>query len=67
MNVILDSKSLIFKKLEDFIKKFYANELLRGTIFFVGLGLLYLLATSFIEYFLWLKPIGRTILFVLPR
>ena len=65
MNVILDSKDLIFQKLENFIKKFYTNELLRGTIFFIGLGLLYLFATSFIEYFLWLKPTGRTFLFVL--
>ncbi|OAB28676.1 hypothetical protein FBFR_07180 [Flavobacterium fryxellicola] len=39
------------------------NELMRGTMFFVGLGLLYFLLTLFVEYFLWLKPIGRTILF----
>ena len=65
MIMILNSKDLIFQKLEDFIKKFYTNELLRGTIFFIGLGLLYLFATSFIEYFLWLKPTGRTFLFVL--
>ena len=62
---ILDSKAVIFSKLEQFIKKYYTNELLRGTIFFVGLGLIYLFATSFIEYFLWLKPMGRTFLFVL--
>lgn len=61
----MNSKDLIFQKLEDFIKKFYTNELLRGTIFFIGLGLLYLFATSFIEYFLWLKPTGRTFLFAL--
>ncbi|HKX85775.1 MAG TPA: hypothetical protein VJL37_03820 [Flavobacterium sp.] len=59
----MNTKETIFLKLEDFIKKFYTNELLRGTIFFVGLGLLYFLATSFIEYFLWLKPSGRTFLF----
>lgn len=59
----MDSKALIFDKLEDFIKKFYTNELLRGTLFFVGLGLLYFLFTSFVEYFLWLKPLGRTLLF----
>lgn len=54
---------MIYDKLEAFIKKFYTNELLKGLIFFVGLGLLYLLFTLFVEYFLWLKPIGRTILF----
>ena len=61
----MDSKAVIFSKLEEFIKKYYINELLRGTIFFIGLGLLYLFLTSFIEYFLWLKPMGRTFLFVL--
>lgn len=59
----MDSKAIIFAKLEDFTKKFYTNELLRGTLFFVGLGLIYFLFTSFVEYFLWLKPLGRTILF----
>lgn len=54
---------MIYDKLEAFIKKFYTNELLKGLIFFVGLGLLYLLFTLFVEYFLWLKPEGRTILF----
>lgn len=63
MTEVVNTKETIFLKLEDFIKKFYTNELLRGTIFFVGLGLLYFLATSFIEYFLWLKPSGRTFLF----
>jgi len=53
----------IYQKLELFIKKFYLNELIRGLIFFIGLGLLYLLFTLFVEYFLWLKPMGRTILF----
>ena len=59
-----DSKS-IFLKLEAFIKKYYLNELIRGSLFFIGLGLIYFLFTLFVEYFLWLKPIGRTILFVL--
>ncbi|MET0759011.1 MAG: hypothetical protein ABWZ56_01210, partial [Flavobacterium sp.] len=59
----LENKTLIYHKLEAFIKKFYTNELLKGLIFFIGLGLLYLLFTLFVEYFLWLKPMGRTILF----
>lgn len=59
----LESSSVIYQKLEAFIKKYYTNELIRGIIFFIGLGLLYFLFTLFVEYFLWLKPIGRTILF----
>ena len=61
----MEKSTLIYQKLEDFIRKFYTNELLRGTIFFVGLGLLYFIFTLFVEYFLWLKPTARTILFVL--
>lgn len=59
----MNASEVIFNKLEEFIKKFYTNELIRGSLFFVGLGLLYFLFTSFVEYFFWLKPTGRTILF----
>lgn len=59
----MNNPSLIYLKLEGFIKKYYTNELLRGTLFFIGLGLLYFLLTVFIEYFFWLHPIFRTLLF----
>jgi len=60
---ILEQSNFIYQKLELFIKKFYTNELIRGMIFFFGLGLLYFLFTLFVEYFLWLKPMARTVLF----
>jgi hypothetical protein len=59
----LEAKSIIFDKLEGFIKKFYTNELIKGVILFIGLGLLYFIFTLLIEYFLWLSTSGRTILF----
>ena len=59
----MSSIDLIYNKLEQFIRKYYTNQLIKGIIFFIGLGLLYFLFTLFVEYFLWLKPIGRTILF----
>ncbi|MDI5898058.1 hypothetical protein [Flavobacterium yafengii] len=59
----MEHSNFIYQKLEAFIRKFYTNELIRGIIFFIGLGLLYFLFTLFVEYFLWLKPMGRTILF----
>jgi hypothetical protein len=59
----VENSKIIYQKLEDFIKKFYTNELLRGTILFVGIGMLYFIFTLFIEYFLWLKPTARTVLF----
>ena len=60
----MKNENIIYQKLENFIKKYYSNELLRGTIFFIGLGLLYFIFTLFVEYFLWLKPTARTFLFV---
>jgi hypothetical protein len=60
---ILETKNIIYTKLEAFIRKYYTNELLRGTIFFIGLGLLYLIFTLLVEYFLWLPSGGRTALF----
>lgn len=59
----MEAKSIIFDKLEGFIKKFYTNELIKGVILFIGLGLLYFIFTLLIEYFLWLSTSGRTILF----
>ena len=50
-------------KLQQFIKKYYTNELIKGIILFAAFGLLYLIFTLFIEYFLWLPPKSRTILF----
>ena len=59
----MEQQDLIYQKLEAFIRKFYRNELIRGCIIFIGIGLLYFLFTLFIEYFLWLKPWGRSLLF----
>ncbi|WP_435260953.1 DUF4175 family protein [Tenacibaculum sp. nBUS_03] len=53
----------IEQKLQQFIKKYYTNELIKGGILFFSLGLIYLFFTLFIEYFLWLKPTARTLLF----
>lgn len=59
----MKTTSAIYLKLEAFIKKYYTNELIKGVLLFTGFGLLYFLITLFIEYFLWLKPLGRTLLF----
>lgn len=50
-------------KLEQFISRYYTNELIKGTILFFAIGLLYFLFTLFIEHVLWLNPLARTILF----
>ncbi|HBI39354.1 MAG TPA: hypothetical protein DDY16_00160 [Tenacibaculum sp.] len=50
-------------KLKQFSKKYYANELIKGTLLFVSLGVIYLFITIFIEFFLWLDTSLRTLLF----
>ena len=51
------------RKLESFIKKYYKNEILKGFLFFIGIGLTYLLVVIAIEYFFWLSSWGRGFLF----
>ena len=62
---MVNNTDVVYKKIEYFIKKFYANEFIKGLIFFVGLGILCFFAALFIEWFLWLKPFYRTVLFTL--
>lgn len=59
----MSSFSVIQQKLEQFIKKYYTNELIKGAILFFATGLLYFLITLLVENFLWLNILGRTILF----
>lgn len=50
-------------KLEGFIRKYYTNELIKGAILFVAIGLLYFLFTLFVESVLWLNSGSRAVLF----
>ncbi|MEZ4857357.1 MAG: DUF4175 family protein [Flavobacteriaceae bacterium] len=55
--------SIIQQKLEQFIRKYYTNELIKGAILFFAIGLLYLIITLLVEHFLWLETTGRAFLF----
>ncbi|WP_158597036.1 DUF4175 family protein [Aquimarina sp. BL5] len=59
----MDNFEFIKDKLEQFIKKYYINELIKGVILFFAIGVLYFLITLLVEYFLWLNSTWRTILF----
>ena len=59
----MDAYRQIELKLQAFIRKYYLNELIKGSILFVAFGLLYFLFTLFIEDLFWLKPKARTFLF----
>ncbi len=62
-HVMQDHFSHIQNKLEQFIKRYYINELLKGAILFFAIGLLYFLFTLLVEYAFWLNPMARTVLF----
>ncbi|MGS2762673.1 DUF4175 family protein [Sinomicrobium sp. M5D2P9] len=53
----------IRQKLEVFIRKYYVNELIKGILLFMAIGLLYFIGTLLVEHFLWLGSTGRTVLF----
>src|SRR5690625_4236390 len=59
----MQNKSELIQKLEAFIRKYHMNDILRGAILFISIGLLYLLLLLLIEYFFWLPSIGRKVLF----
>ncbi|WP_142784502.1 DUF4175 family protein [Changchengzhania lutea] len=59
----MDNFTIIKQKLEVFIRRYYTNDILKGTILFFTIGLLYFLFTLFIESALWLNTGARTILF----
>lgn len=56
-------KEQVFQKIEDFSRKYYINQLIKGLLVFIGFGLMYFLFTSFLEYYLWLPKVIRAALF----
>lgn len=50
-------------KLDSFIRKFYTNQLLRGSLLFVGLALAYFISALLLDYFFDYSALGRSVLF----
>lgn len=46
-----DNYTLLISKLDEFIRKYYRNKLIRGGIFFVAIFLAFFLAIAILEYF----------------
>src|SRR6185503_18369227 len=55
--------NIIHQKLDEFIRKYYKNQLIRGLIYSVGLVLLFYIGVSTLEYFAEFSTTMRTILF----
>ena len=59
----MQNYKLIEKNINNYIKKFYWNELIKGSILFLTVILIYFIVTTVLEYFFWLSTLGRAILF----
>lgn len=55
-------RSLI-EKLDKFIRKYYTNQVIRGAIFSLVYILAFFLAINLIEYYFYLPPYGRKLMF----
>ncbi|MAQ75215.1 MAG: hypothetical protein CL613_02645 [Aquimarina sp.] len=53
----------VIKSLQEFKRKYYINELIKGVILFLAVGALYFIIISVVENFLWLNKKGRLVLF----
>ncbi len=54
---------LLIQKLDQFIRKFYINKLLRGSIYAFSFILAFFIVSNLLEYYLFLSPSFRKILF----
>lgn len=61
--MILDSYHKILGKLKRFIAKYYTQQLIRGGLLFLTLGLLFWMVVLSLEFSLWLDKCWRTVLF----
>jgi len=55
--------NLLTEKLNAFIRKYYVNQLIKGSIYAIGLLLVSFLSAIFIEYFFYLKSPAKPIMF----
>lgn len=58
-----DNYQLLLKKLDEFTRKFYVNQLIRGAIYTCALLLAAFLVISVLEYFLFFPSLVRSVLF----
>ncbi|MDQ3190626.1 MAG: DUF4175 domain-containing protein [Bacteroidota bacterium] len=54
---------LLINKLDEFIRKYYKNQLVKGGIYSIGLVLLFFISVAVLEYFARFESLGRTVMF----
>jgi hypothetical protein len=60
---ISNNYSLLIDKLDQFIRKFYLNQLIRGGLYFTGLTIFLFLAFNILEYYFNFGTAGRKMMF----
>lgn len=60
---IKDNYQLLVEKLDQFIRKYYINQLIRGSLYSIGLILLIFLGISLLEYYFYFDAGVRKIMF----
>ncbi len=58
-----DNLQIVKDKLHSFIKKYHTNELIKGLLLFLAIGLLYLIIIALLESFLWFTTGVRMYIF----
>jgi hypothetical protein len=58
-----DNYQLLIEKLDQFIRKFYTNQIIRGSLYSLALLLVLFLGLNFLEYHFYFKPAIREALF----
>ncbi len=58
-----DNYQLLIDKLDQFIRKYYINQLIRGSLYSLGLILLLFVGMNILEYYFYFPTAGRKVLF----
>ena len=57
-----DNYQLLVEKLDQFIRKYYVNQLIRGGLYSIGTILILFLAVSLMEHYFYFGPGARKLL-----
>jgi hypothetical protein len=58
-----DNYSLLIRKIDEFIRKYYKNRLLRGALYSLAALALFFILVNVLEYFSWFNTATRTVIF----
>ncbi len=61
--MVLSNENILIKKINDFIRKYYKNRIIKGSFITVGALAASFLSLVILEYYFYLNPFAKTILF----